>query len=777
MITNCGQIQNAFSLNVKNLSISSIDGIQYFIGLDSLNCRDNQLISLPSLPSSLISLFCDKNQLSSLPTLPSSLSTLSCNENQLSSLPALPAWLDQLWCSGNPLDSLPALPATIRIMYCSDCNLLSLPALPASLTKLVCNSNQLQSLPQLPANLNHIDCGFNQLNNLPTLPLALGDLDCISNQLTSLPNLPSSLLILNCSNNQLTSLPALPTSLLYLNANLNQLSSLPILPPSLTQLHCGLNQLSSLPSLPPSIQTISCFSNQLTSMPKIPGNTRNLYCFNNPLTCFPEIAPRLSGTGSSFWQNINIDSTLISCIPNLGTFPLSVVHSSQPLPICSPVNQGCKYNYTCGYVYFDANGNGNKDSFEQHGFEFPVYFSGNSGIYPNISGLFYTASDTGNISFQVVLPKYYVATTPLIQTIHVVNGIVDTLYFGVQPVPNINDLKIDLSSIGFLRPGYKAIYQLHYQNIGTDTLFNVRVKFLKPSQLVNLSALATPSLFSGDTLIWNISFLKPFQEGDAVITDSIFANAVLGGLAPAFAWIEPIVGDTTPVDNVVQSGNVIRGSCDPNDKAVSPQLVLPNSNNNFEYFIRFQNTGTDTAFTVIIMDTLSTLLDIYSMQMISASHSYELSIANRIAKWTFNNILLPDSNTNELESHGFVKFRIKPLPGLTVTDSIQNKADIYFDYNTAVTTNTIVVNVLNPLQVKDLQDMELQVYPNPVQESLRIVNQHAGPLGKIELINASGKVLETKTISSSSYTWNLQDLPAGTYILKGQGWGQKVVKE
>jgi hypothetical protein len=45
------------------------------------------------------------------------------------------------------------------------------------------------------------------------------------------------------------------------------------------------------------------------------------------------------------------------------------------------------------------------------------------------------------------------------------------------------------------------------------------------------------------------------------------------------------------------------------------------------------------------------------------------------------------------------------------------------------------------------------------------------------LITTNGKVLEVKTISSSTYTWNLQYLPAGTYILKGQGWGQKVVKE
>jgi uncharacterized repeat protein (TIGR01451 family) len=376
----------------------------------------------------------------------------------------------------------------------------------------------------------------------------------------------------------------------------------------------------------------------------------------------------------------------------------------------------------------------------------------------------------------VAVPNYYTSTTPSVQTIHVVSGIVDTIYFGLQAIPNIKDLKIDLTSIGFLRPGFNVNYKLHYQNVGTDTLYTIQLIFLKPTQLANLSAIPSASLVSGDTLIWNIASLNPYQQGDVIITDSVFANAVLGDSSRAYAWIEPLVGDTTPLNNSSISTNIMRGAYDPNDKSVSIDRILPNSTDNLEYTIRFQNTGTDTAFTVTLIDKLSTLLDISSMQMISASHSYELSIVNGFAKWIFKNILLPDSNTNELESHGFVKFRIKPLPGLTVTDSIPNAANIYFDYNTAVTTNTIVVNVLNTTQVNELQETELQVFPNPMQDILRIVNQHAGALGKIELINANGKVLETKTISSSTYTWNLQHLPAGTYILKGQGWGQKVVK-
>jgi uncharacterized repeat protein (TIGR01451 family) len=596
------------------------------------------------------------------------------------------------------------------------------------------------------------------------------------NQLTSLPTLTCITTIgYGAHNNQLSKSACLACDhAIYLHCNSNQLTILPALPPSIQYLLCPFNQLTSLPALPASLKYLYCDNNQLTSLPRIPGKTIGLTCTNNPITCFPEIAPRLPG--SQPWLNINIESTLISCIPNLGTFPLSVLNNSQTLPICFPGNASCDYNYTFGYVFIDANGNGIKDSLE-HGLQIPVYYSGTSGLFPDSSGFFIAASDTGNISFQVTIPSYYTSTTPSVQTIHVVSGIVDTLYFGLQAIPNIKDLKIDLISIGFQRPGFNASYQLHYQNVGTDTLYTIQLKLLKLAQLANLSAIPAASLISGDTLIWNIASLIPYQQGDVVINDSVFASAVLGDTARAFAWIEPLAGDTTPLNNSAISTNIIRGAYDPNDKSVSVDRVLPNSTDYLEYTIRFQNTGTDTAFTVTIIDKLSSLLDISSMQMISASHSYELSIVNGFAKWIFKNILLPDSNTNEVESHGFVKFRIKPLPGLTVTDSIPNAANIYFDYNAAVTTNTIVVNVLNTTQVNELQEMDLQVFPNPVHQTVRIINNTNKALGRVELINVEGKIMETRTISISLFDWDVTQLPAGIYIFKGENWTEKILKK
>jgi Leucine-rich repeat (LRR) protein len=61
----------------------------------------------------LKTLYCYNNQLTSLPLIPSTLKILYCYNNQLTSLPLLPSTLEILWCSNNKLTCLPLLPSTL----------------------------------------------------------------------------------------------------------------------------------------------------------------------------------------------------------------------------------------------------------------------------------------------------------------------------------------------------------------------------------------------------------------------------------------------------------------------------------------------------------------------------------------------------------------------------------------------------------------------------------------------------------------------------------------
>jgi uncharacterized repeat protein (TIGR01451 family) len=124
-----------------------------------------------------------------------------------------------------------------------------------------------------------------------------------------------------------------------------------------------------------------------------------------------------------------------------------------------------------------------------------------------------------------------------------------------------------------------------------------------------------------------------------------------------------------------------------------------------EYTIRFQNTGTDTAFTVVLRDTLDADLEWESMQVLATSHGLtEISVdPSGEAMFKFQGILLPDSNVNEPGSQGFLKYRLRPVAGAPHLTRIHNTAAIYFDFNEPVITNT----VLNTLVDCDLHEATL----------------------------------------------------------------------
>lgn len=117
MDTSSKAIITATDLDLSNASISSLDGIQYFKNLSTLNCASNNLKTLPILPMKLRSLDCRDNQLASLPLLPQTLKSLDCSHNQLSSLGALPLQLGYLLCEYNHIRRLPLLPSTLKTLW------------------------------------------------------------------------------------------------------------------------------------------------------------------------------------------------------------------------------------------------------------------------------------------------------------------------------------------------------------------------------------------------------------------------------------------------------------------------------------------------------------------------------------------------------------------------------------------------------------------------------------------------------------------------------------
>lgn len=225
------------------------------------------------------------------------------------------------------------------------------------------------------------------------------------------------------------------------------------------------------------------------------------------------------------------------------------------------------------------------------------------------------------------------------------------------------------------------------------------------------------------------------------------------------------------------SCQLVRASYDPNDKTGYP-LGLNSThdispNQDLTYRIRFQNTGNDTAFTVVIRDTLSVDLDIFSVESAASSHNYSFRMYGpRVLEWTFNNILLPDSTTNNLESQGFVDFKVKQVPNLPIGRVIENTAAIYFDFNPPIITNTYFHTINENLLVLNVEQYQqentlltgIHVYPNPTKDIITIEKEQVGRLD-IGISNTLGQRISTQTSNSQTTQLDLSTLPNGIYIL------------
>lgn len=140
--------------------------------------------------------------------------------------------------------------------------------------------------------------------------------------------------------------------------------------------------------------------------------------------------------------------------------------------------------------------------------------------------------------------------------------------------------------------------------------------------------------------------------------------------------------------------SIVACAYDPNDKQVFPEgyedphYVLPESQ--LDYLIRFQNTGNAPANHVEIHDTISPFLDLSTFQLDAYSHSVQTTInsQNRVVSFIFEEINLPDSICCEEASHGFVSYSMIPFSGLEPETRIENMAQIFFDNNPAISTNT-----------------------------------------------------------------------------------------
>lgn len=787
---NDGEIQisevlKVYKLTIYNSEISDLSGIEYFTNLYSLSCSGNNLISLDeSALTNLTYLDCSYNKFSSLDlSLLTKLEYLNCNNNQLTNLDVRALInLNSLGCEYNHLTNIDVSTLTnLEWLGCGGNLLISvdLSAL-INLWSLSCSNNLLTNLEiNKLTKLKQIFCDHNLLTSLDISGLNnLTALFCESNKITNL-NIKSNLdlVFLWCSDNQLTSIN-------FPNSS------------KITILYCGqnpieeidLSQVLDLESL--WIGYSSIHSLDLSSSTKLQSvNISN--CTN-----LETINLKNGGTEDLNYFEENYSDYFKTDCSNFSNCPKLKYICGDEGELESISKKISGYNYTnCnvgGYCTFDQGGtnytiqgnnriDSNKNGCDVSDLPAPnIKFTISDGtetgtIITNESGNYSIKVKEGTYTITPIIenPSYFTVSPTSVNITFPTDASPFIQDFCMTPVASHKDLEITLIPLEVARPGFYSKYKLVYKNKG-NVVQSGTVNLAFDDTVLDV-VISSPIVSSQNTnnLSWNFSNLKPFETRE--ITFTLNVNSPMetpavnaGTILHYTATINSADTDEFPNDNRFTFNHTVVGSLDPNDKTcLEGDIITPSLIGEYvHYLIRFENTGNYAAQNVVVKDMIDlSKFDISTLVPTDASDSYitKISEGNKV-EFIFENINLPFEDAN---NDGYIAFKIKTKPTLVVGDSFENTANIFFDYNFPVETNTAKTTYKTTLGVSDFDFSKyVSVYPIPATTILNVSSKNNLEIRSIAIYDVLGKIVLAIPNTEKTTSVDVSNLRTGNYFVK-----------
>jgi len=429
-----------------------------------------------------------------------------------------------------------------------------------------------------------------------------------------------------------------------------------------------------------------------------------------------------------------------------------------------------------GTLYFDENENCIQDPGEG-----PV-----TGMHLNIQPGNYTVISDSNGDYSISLPpgpytieEVYSGTNwepncSAQQTVIVegINNEFTGFDFPNKALCGDPDLQVEISSTPH-RVGFQNLIAVTYRNTGGMTATDVKllVKFDEDTQ--PLEASVPWDVENGVNRIWEIGDVPMGASSTIYIIDSVAVTTPIGKDIVLKAEIDGKEKDCNKDNDKVTDTQPAVGAVDPNDILVNPAGYIANDQE-LIYKIRFQNVGNAEVSTVRIENRLPSNLDINTLKLGIASHTYRFEVGedNRLT-WIFENINMPDSLTNEPESHGFVIYKVLPKKDLLTGTSIENKASIFFDNTNPLVTNT-VVNIIGYPFGSSVETGLLNIVPNPMSDFTIInINTVEGtnvPIQSVFVYDLIGRELYSKVSSGlNDFQMDREKLEAGYYLIRAIG--------
>jgi len=432
------------------------------------------------------------------------------------------------------------------------------------------------------------------------------------------------------------------------------------------------------------------------------------------------------------------------------------------------------FNFISGVIKLDADNNG-CDASDTSIANLKVKSTDGTNnfiTFTNSEGAYSLSVNQGDYNTSIINSNSYFNISPNSQESNFTGvGNTDVIDFCLTSNQSVNDVNITIIPLTDSRPGFDSSYQIVYENIGT-TISNGSLELqFDSAKLTFLDAIPSQNTMTSNALSWNYIDLLPFENRSIEVNFNVSPPPTnnIDDVLTFNLNISSSSSDINPIDNVFELKQTLIGSIDPNDKTVlqGESITIEDIGEYLHYVIRFQNTGTASAINVRITDVLDENLDWDTFKPISMSHDGRVQInEDREVEFTFTDINLPDSISNEAESHGFVAFKIKPKSSLIEGDFINGNAKIYFDFNLPVETNTVSTEIIGSALGVSENTLEnyIRIRPNPTKDIISIELKNGIDILKVQVYSILGKTLLEQKEQTNRV--DLNHLENGIYFLR-----------
>jgi hypothetical protein len=458
-------------------------------------------------------------------------------------------------------------------------------------------------------------------------------------------------------------------------------------------------------------------------------------------------------------------------------------------PFCE-FEPGGAYNTVSGVTQFDVNNDGcdTSDPFVPFlNIEVgngpatltPAVTSDSAGVYNLYFG------QTGDYTIQPILenPSYFNINPnfPIIN-IPFLDNSTTTQDFCLTANGVFADAEVVIAPIEPSRPGFDARYKLVYKNKGNQTLSgNVSFEY-DDAVLDFVSSTVNPDIQNTGVLTFNFTNLLPFESRALEITLNVNSPTEtppinIDDILDYTSQITIDQAEETPEDNTFDFSEVVIGAFDPNDITCLQGDIVPDSliGEFLHYVIRFENTGNAPAENVVVTSEINANdYNINTLQVLNASHDMYARNNNGVIEFVFENIQLSGSG-----GQGNILLKVKTKQDLVTNDDVEIDADIFFDFNFPITTNTATTVFSNLSLERFNPKLNINIFPNPTTSDIFVESD--SNIQSITIYDVNGRKILNKKTESYQTNLSLSAFENGIYFMlvkTGQGeLSRKIVKK